>query len=153
MNFIRIVLIFFLFTLSINATQKIESKSQIQFLSKISLATEEWPPFSFMNNETHEIQGLSTDILKETFKMMGVKIEKNDLMSWARTQEMGYQGQYNAIYTASKNKEREKYMYFPKEPLVRSQWVLFSRKSDRDILKFDDYDFLKEKNILFSRRL
>ncbi len=113
--------------------------------TSIKLATEEWAPFSFKDKNTNKISGLSTDIIYGTFSQMGVKISSNRVMPWARTQELGYEGKYDAVYTASMNDERKEYMYFPKEPVILSKWVLFATKKNRDKLSFNGFNSLKGK--------
>jgi len=113
----------------------------------ITLGTEDWSPFSFKDKKTQQISGLSTEIIYETFKRMDVKIRSNRIMPWARTQKSGYIGKFDAIYTASMNDTRLKYMYFPKEPIISSKWVLFIKKENKSKLKFDDFNSLNGKKI------
>jgi len=113
----------------------------------ITLGTEDWSPFSFKDKKTQQISGLSTEIIYETFKRMDVKIRSNRIMPWARTQKSGYIGKFDAIYTASMNDTRLKYMYFPKEPIISLKWVLFIKKENKSKLKFDDFNSLNGKKI------
>lgn len=132
----RIILLFILL-ININAKQTIK------------LATESWPPFSYEKNG--KITGLSTDIIYATFKKMGIKISSNRVMPWVRTQNLGYYGKVDAVYTASINDERKKYMYFPDEPIIKSKWVLFIKKDNKDKLKFDNFKSLKGKKFCLIR--
>jgi ABC-type amino acid transport substrate-binding protein len=111
----------------------------------VTLGTEDWAPFSFKDSKTKKITGLSTEIIEGALETMGVKIKSNKVFPWARTQEMGFQGKFDAVYTASINDERKEYMLFPSEPVVSSKWVLFSTKKNKDKLKFDDLTSLKGK--------
>jgi len=115
--------------------------------SSIKLGTEDWAPFSFEDKKTKEISGISTDIINEVFKLMNVTISSNKVMPWARTQEFGFQGRLDAVYTASINDERKTNMYFPKESIIESKWVLFAKKSNKAKLKFDDFKSLNGKKI------
>ncbi len=114
--------------------------------TSITLATEDWAPFSFNDKKTKQISGLSTEIINGTFKLMNIEISSNKVLPWARTQEMGFKGKYDAVYTASINDERKALMYFPAEPIVSSKWVLFSTKAKKAELKFDSYESLNGKN-------
>ena len=111
----------------------------------VSLGTEDWAPFSFKDKKAKKISGLSTEIIEGAFEVMGVKIKSNKVFPWARTQEMAFQGRFDAVYTASINDERKKYMLFPSEPVVSSKWVLFSTKANKSKLKFDKLEDLKGK--------
>jgi len=133
---LRIILLFILI-INLNAKQTIK------------LATEEWPPFSYEKNK--KITGLSTDIIYATLKKMGIKISSNKIMPWARTQNLGYYGKVDAVYTASINGERKKYMYFPSEPIVKSKWVLFIKKDNKNRLKFNNFQSLKGKKFCLIR--
>jgi len=113
----------------------------------IKLGTEDWAPFSFKDKKSKKILGLSSEIIYETFRMMNVTVTSNKVMPWARTQKSGYLGKFDAIYTASMNDERVKYMYFPKEPIVSSKWVLFIKKENKSKLKFKNFNSLDEKKI------
>jgi len=115
--------------------------------TSITLGTEDWSPFSFKDKKSKKILGLSSEIIYETFRMMNVKITSNKIMPWARTQKSGYAGKFDAVYTASINDERIKYMYFPKEPLISSKWVLFIKKENITNLKFDSLKSLNAKKI------
>jgi len=113
--------------------------------TSIKLGTEDWAPFSFKDKATKKVSGLSTEIINGTFKLMNIKVSSNKVFPWARTQEMGFQGKFDAVYTASINKEREKLMHFPSEPIVSSKWVLFASKAKKSELSFDSFDSLKGK--------
>ena len=134
-NIIRVYLSIIVVSLVLNAQDRMS----------INLATEDWAPFSFMDKTKHKISGLSTEIIEATFNKMGVKVSSNKIMPWARTQELGFEGRYDAVYTASINDERREYMYFPKEPVITSKWVLFATKKNKDRLNFNGYGSLKGK--------
>jgi len=114
-------------------------------ITTITLATEDWAPFSFKDPKTGQISGLSTQIIENTFKLMNVKIKDIKIYPWFRTQKMGYEGKFDAVYTASINKERKQYMLFPKEPIITSKWVLFSTRNKQNKLRFDNLRSLKNK--------
>ena len=115
--------------------------------TSIVLGTEDWPPFSYEDKVTKKISGLSTEVINATFKRMGVSIKSNTVYPWIRAQKWVYSGELDAIYTASINEERKKYTYIPSEPIVTSKWVLFIKKSNKDILHFKDLSDLKKKSL------
>ncbi|WP_019027463.1 substrate-binding periplasmic protein [Colwellia piezophila] len=115
--------------------------------TSIVLGTEDWPPFSYEDKETNLISGLSTEIINATFSRMGISIEENNIYPWARAQKDMYLGKLDAVYTASINDERKKYSLFPSEPIITSQWVLFIKKSEKEVLRFEKLSDLKNKSI------
>jgi len=115
--------------------------------TSITLGTENWPPFSYTDKVANKISGISTEVINGTFKQMGITIERNGVYPWIRTQDMVYKGEIDAVYTASINDERKQYCYFPSEPIITSKWVLFIKKSKKDILFFQKLSDLKQKRI------
>ncbi len=115
------------------------------------LGTEEWPPFSFYNKKEKKVDGFSTEVIENTFKKMNVKIDKIKILPWVRTEKLGFEGKFDAVYTASKNSEREKYMYFPEEPIITSRWVLFGTDKKIAQLNLDNYTNLKNKRFCLIR--
>lgn len=113
----------------------------------IKLATEEWPPFSYYDHDKKQISGLSTEIIQETFKRMKISIKENKSHSWIRTQTLVYEGAIDAAYTASISEERKKHCYFPTEPVITSQWVLFIKKENKERLTFNKFTDLKDKKL------
>lgn len=138
-NFTKYLLVATLFYTGLQADER----------KSITLGTENWAPFSYKDKVTKKVSGLSTEIIDAVFKQMDIKITSTRVMPWARTQELGYEGKFDAVYTASINNERKQYMYFPKEPIIKSKWVLFAKKSDKDKLKFDNLKSLKGKKFCF----
>lgn len=115
--------------------------------ASITLGTEDWPPFSYEEKNNGQISGISTDIINATFKRMKVSIKDNQVYPWIRAQEMLYEGTLDAVYTASINDERKRYSYFPSEPIITSNWVLFIKKSQKNKLHFNKLTDLKNKEI------
>lgn len=113
----------------------------------LKLATEDWPPFSYYDQEKGEVGGLSTEIVNAVLSRMKVTVEGNKVYPWIRTQSLAYDGGVDAVYTASINEERKKHCYFPSEPLVTSQWVLFIKKSNKERLSFNSFEDLKDKRV------
>jgi len=136
-NIVKILLVGSLLVGSLNAAQR----------TSIKLGTEDWAPFSFKDKKSKKVTGLSTEIINATFDLMNVKVSSNKVMPWSRTQKSGYDGVFDAVYTASMNDERIKYMYFPKESIVSSKWVLFINKKNKSKLKYNDFDSLIGKKI------
>jgi len=117
--------------------------------TSIVLGTEDWPPFSYEDTANDQISGLSTEVINATFRLMGISIKENRVYPWVRAQKLVYEGELDAIYTASINDERKKYCHFPSEPIVTSKWVLFIKKSAKGVLQFEELSDLKKKRIGF----
>ncbi len=101
------------------------------------------PAYCFYGNEDKsEVTGLWIDMVRSTMDRMGEKYEKMELYPWARLFRMGLRGEVDGMLGA-KTPEREKYLWFTDEPLIRDPWVFFIRKSDVGTLKFDSYNDLK----------
>ena len=51
------------------------------------------------------------------------------------------------MYTAGKSQDWAREFHYPEEPLIKTRWILFIRKSDLGRLKFDSFDDLKGRRI------
>jgi hypothetical protein len=60
-------------------------------------------------------------------------------------------GERDAIFTAFRNDERERFCHFPNEPLARDKWVFFVRTADAGKLKFSSFDDLVGHDIAVLR--
>ena len=101
------------------------------------------PCYCFYGDEDEtEVTGLWVEMVRAVMDRMGEKYEKFKLYPWARLFRMGLSGKVDGMLGA-KTPEREKYLWYPEEPLIRDPWVFFVRKSDVGSLKFDNYDDLK----------
>ncbi len=115
--------------------------------ASIILGTEDWPPFSYKEKAKQHIAGLSTDVINETFKRMGVTVTRNKIFPWVRAQKNVYEGLVDAVYTASINDIRKKYCYFSSEPIITTTWFLFIQKSKKGVLVFEKLSDLKKKKV------
>jgi len=110
--------------------------------NQLEFATDEYPPFEFAENG--QIKGISTEIVNEAFKRMGIKIVIKTY-PWARAMDMVKNGEVDGIFSVFKTPERKAFIDFP-TPLVADVQSLFVLK-DSD-LKFDgDLSKLNQESI------
>ncbi|WP_027706740.1 substrate-binding periplasmic protein [Zooshikella ganghwensis] len=97
------------------------------------LVTEPFPPLnmtvlysSFGRNE--KVTGFATDIVRETFKRAGLRLELTLYASWDRALNMALNEPGKGIYSAFRTAEREnKFKWVG--PLFEEEWIILARKS------------------------
>lgn len=115
--------------------------------TKLTIATDNWPPYENVVNGV-VTGGFSTEVLQAVLKYMHVEIIGNiQAYPFARLESYILKGAIDAAYSLSSDRNRRQACYFPTEPLVKSQWVLFIRKENEGTLTFTSLDDLKEKTI------
>ena len=114
----------------------------------LQLVTDQWIPYE--NLSDGEAPGFSTEVLKRVFTTMGRDASFEEF-PWARAAGLVFRGERDAIFTAFRNDERERFCHFPKEPLARDKWVFFVRAADAGKLKFSSFDDLVGHDIAVLR--
>jgi polar amino acid transport system substrate-binding protein len=114
----------------------------------LQLVTDQWIPYENLSDA--EAPGFSTEVLKRVFAAMGQEASFEEF-PWARAAGLVFRGERDAIFTAFRNDERERFCRFPNEPLVRDKWVFFVRAADAGKLKFSSYDDLVGHDIAVLR--
>ena len=114
----------------------------------LQLVTDQWIPYENLSDA--EAPGFSTEVLKQVFAAMGQEASFEEF-PWARAAGLVFRGERDAIFTAFRNDERERFCRFPKEPLARDKWVFFVRAADAGKLKFSSYDDLVGHDIAVLR--
>ncbi len=107
------------------------------------VAGEEWPPFEFTKNG--EIVGLDVDIATVIFKKLEIDVEFR-MMPWTRVWGLMEQGQVDAIFSTSRKKQREPYVWYPHEGMWNSEYVFFVRK-DKKQQVFNGYADAKKQGL------
>lgn len=92
----------------------------------LRIGTAEFPPFKYKAFEEHLI-GVDTEIVELIFTRLGYKLEFS-VKPWKMVIEAGARGDYEVVYSFTKNTEREKDYLFS-EPLSTTQNVFFKLKS------------------------
>ena len=111
----------------------------------LKIGTDDWPPYEFKQNG--KITGYCTEIVEQVFDNMDVKVGELEIYTWARAEDYVFKGKIDVLYSSSKSDKREKYVHFPQEPLISSDWVMFIRKADKNKLKFNSLADLKGKKV------
>ncbi len=78
-----------------------------------------------------ENKRIDETIINEIFKELNVNFEIK-YFPWNRCLEMVENKKADGMFCVKKTEEREKFMIFPKEGIIESEWVFFYRK-DRNI--------------------
>jgi len=108
----------------------------------LQLVTLQYPPYEYQENG--QIKGVVIDLVTEIFDRMDVSIEIF-VLPWARAIRNIEQGSADAIFTAYKTPEREKFADYSIEVLMPQVVSLFIRKGEG--IKFDgDLNKLNSKS-------
>ena len=114
----------------------------------LQLVTDQWIPYENLSDA--EAPGFSTEVLKQVFAATGQEASFEEF-PWARAAGLVFRGERDAIYTAFRNDERERFCRFPNEPLARDKWVFFVRAADAGKLRFSSFDDLIGHDIAVLR--
>jgi polar amino acid transport system substrate-binding protein len=114
----------------------------------LQLVTDQWIPYENLSDV--EAPGFSTEVLTQVFAAMGQEASFEEF-PWARAAGLVFRGERDAIFTAFRNDERERFCHFPNEPLARDKWVFFVRTADAGKLKFSSFDDLVGHDIAVLR--
>ena len=114
----------------------------------LQLVTDQWVPYENLSDA--EAPGFSTEVLKQVFADMGQEASFEEF-PWARAAGLVFRGERDAIFTAFRNDERERFCRFPNEPLAHDKWVFFVRAADAGRLKFSSFEDLVGHDIAVLR--
>jgi polar amino acid transport system substrate-binding protein len=95
----------------------------------ITLYTEEYPPFNWVDKTTGAITGLSTDIILELMRRAEVPVTAPAMMPWARGMTLTSQNPNRCLYSMARTPERETGFAWI-GPVGRNEWVMYARKED-----------------------
>lgn len=92
----------------------------------LRLVTLDYPPYEYRDESS--IQGLAVNVVREVFRRLDREIE---IVSypWARSLKMVELGEADAIFTAYRTPERERYLDYSNEVLMPQAVSLFALKS------------------------
>lgn len=114
----------------------------------LRLVTDQWIPYENLSDT--EAPGFSTEVLQRVFGGIGQEVSFEEF-PWARAAGLVFQGERDGIFTAFRNEERERFCYFPSEPLAHDKWVFFVRAADAGRLKFSSFADLVGHDIAVLR--
>ncbi len=105
--------------------------------NKLTIYTEEYPPYNMMEPTTETVTGVSTDIVREL-----IRRAKQDhdilLVPWQRAISLAQAQPDSCVYSMSRTEPREP-LYKWIGPLVQNEWVLFGRvEDDLKLKKLED---------------
>jgi len=107
------------------------------------LVTLEYPPYEY--TEDGKVKGIAVEVVKEAFKRMGHDV-KITVLPWKRALMNVQEGSSDAIFTAYKTEEREKFLDYSKEVLMPQRTAFFVL-ADSGITFDGDLGKLKGKKI------
>ena len=93
---------------------------------ELPIGVAEFPPFKY-TAPNGTIVGADTEIVEQVIQRMGYR-PKIAMQPWKRVQEAGMRGQFAAIYSFTKNPERERHFYFT-DPLSTVKDVFYKLKT------------------------
>jgi polar amino acid transport system substrate-binding protein len=100
----------------------------------ITLYTEDYPPFNWVDKASGKVTGLSVDIVAELMRRAGVATAGPVLLPWARALRQTAATPDSCLYVTARTPEREaKFKWIG--PVNRNDWVLFARSKDHIVLR------------------
>lgn len=122
-----------MFLLSTQAFSVDSKNDKLKFCS-----TADWPPYEAVDTKTGKVEGMSVELVKKIFDN-NVEITP---LPWERCLEMNKQGEVDGVFSVSRNDEREKYLIFPQEDIMKASYVFV-------VLKDTDCKYCEtDKNIM-----
>lgn len=121
----------------------------------IRLVTLEYPPYEY--TQDGQLKGLAVDVIRRTFKEMNQPITI-EVLPWARAMRYIKEGNRDAIFTAFKNPERERFADFSNQVLMQQSVSLFVRKDSEitfegDLRELDAYSLGVVRKISYGLKL
>lgn len=110
----------------------------------VQIVTEEYPPFNF-TNEDGEIDGTSTEIVKNAFDFLNVNVPITS-QPWARSFEMAQNDKNVLIYSIGRNDERED-MFEWISPIADMETHFFILKENADEILINSLEDAKSNTI------
>lgn len=109
---------------------------------KVIFASSEWPPYVFTENG--QAAGFHTEIVLELCKRLNIEPEIQ-VLPWARALAYTEKGKADAIFSARRTEERDKFMLCPSEPIMIEKTVIMALKGSG--IKINKLHDLKDKNV------
>jgi polar amino acid transport system substrate-binding protein len=96
--------------------------------AELAIVTEQSPPLNYTvgGDETGEVTGLSTEIVRAIMQKVGVDYPIR-VMPWARGYDMAQSGPMVALYSTTRTEARENLFKWV-GPLATKRWVFMARK-------------------------
>ncbi len=118
------------------------------FSKTLIAVTENWPPFEYREtvDGTHTELGTDVEIVRKILKKLGYEV-RIMWLPWSRCLKAVMSGWADMIFSASKTPERERYLFYPEEPLGYTTNVFFYRKGEN--IKFEKPEDLKGLRVAY----
>jgi len=121
----------------------------------LRLVTLEYPPYEY--TEKGELKGMAVQVVKMIFKQMNQDITI-EVLPWARAIRYIEDGSRDAIFTAYKNPDREKFADYSKEVLMPQTVSFFVKKGrnisyDGDLNKLSSYSIGVVRKVSYGQKL
>jgi len=113
-------------------------------IDRLSLYTEEYPPYNYYNEKTEAVEGIFIDVIEYILKDNNSKLSKNDidLLTWARAYNLTLQKNNSVIFATTRSEERENLFKWV-GPVIDTKVVLTSKKDKKikisDIKDIENY--------------
>ncbi|RWU26495.1 amino acid ABC transporter substrate-binding protein [Pseudomonas alkylphenolica] len=104
------------------ATLLLTCLSTFACAEKLLIVTEPWAPYVYL--EDGQAKGIDYEVTVEVFKRLGVEVDWQ-FLPWKRCLAMIDQGLADGILDIFQTEERDRYLYYPDEPLSEVAFVLF----------------------------
>lgn len=102
---------------------------------EVKLVCDIWPPYQIQKRDT--VIGLSTEMVQTIFHKMDMSIVSTQSYPWQRALQIFESGHADALFSANYTKDRETFAIYPKEKLLESPWVIWTRGM-KNIKTMDD---------------
>lgn len=106
----------------------------------IKFVTDEYPPYNYAENG--KAKGICIDVVTEICRRLGYDANFM-VVSWPRAIKSVNEGTADGIFYLYYNKEREKFLYFPSEPIANPRNICLVRKASN--IKIEKLEDLKNK--------
>ena len=93
----------------------------------LKVCTVAWPPYTIVKDK--QIKGYHTEIVEKAIEALGFPKPTVNEIPWKRCLRLVETGQYDVVYSASKNPEREAYLHYPKTPLQTLSYVFMVKEN------------------------
>lgn len=110
----------------------------------LRIGTDYWPPYEDIFNSASP--GVCTEVARAVFNRLKTKVIITQY-PWARGIKLVFTGSNDGLFCAVYSEERDKYCYYPDEPIASLKYLMFIKKNQSDQLQFNSYEDLSDKRI------
>ena len=100
-----------------------------------TLVCDIWPPYQIETKDG--VTGMSVEIIKSVYRRLGVTDVTFKAFPWKRAMDAMRFAEADGLFSANYTPDRELFLHYPEEPIVKTPWVIWTRK-DSPIQTLDD---------------